>query len=68
MKIFIISLLIIKTFQNYNNNANITMTDEELFKIMNTGTKIKFASEANLKMTQLSNRAMKNTCRNEHWI
>ena len=59
MKIFIISLLIIKTFQNYNNNANIAMTDEELFKIMNSGTKIKFASEAHLKMTQLSNRAMK---------
>ena len=34
------------------------MTEEELFKIMNSGTKIKFASEAHLKMTQLSNRAM----------
>ena len=26
---------------------------------MNSGTKIKFASEAHLKMTQFSNRAMK---------
>ena len=61
MKIVIVLLLLIETFQNYNNNANITMTEEELFKIMNSGTKIKFGSEAHLKMTQLSNKAMKIT-------
>ena len=61
MKIVIVLLLLIETFQNYNNNANITMTEEKLFKIMNTGIKIKFGSEAHLKMTQLSNRSMKIT-------
>ena len=59
MRAIIIILLFIFSAQNYNNDANITMTEEELFKIMNSGTKIKFASEAHLKMTQLSNRAMK---------
>ena len=34
------------------------MTEEELFNIMNAGIKIPFASEAHLKMTQLSNKAM----------
>ena len=34
------------------------MTEEELFDIMNAGIKIPFASEAHLKMTQLSNKAM----------
>ena len=61
MKTIIILILIIFSIQNYNNNENITMTEEELFKIMNSGTKIKFASEAHLKMTQLSNEAMKIT-------
>ena len=59
MRAIIIILAILYSYQNYNNDANITMTKEELFKIMNSGTKIKFASEAHLKMTQLSNRAMK---------
>ena len=61
MKSIILSLLFIYTLQNYNNNENISMTEEELFKIMNSGTKIKFGSEAHLKMTQLSNKAMKIT-------
>ena len=61
MKIVIILFLFIYTLQNYNNNENITMTEEELFAIMNSGTKIKFGSEAHLKMTQLSNRAMQIT-------
>ena len=61
MKIIIATILLVYTCQNYNNNAKITMTEEELFKIMNSGTKIKFGSEAHLKMTQLSNRSMKIT-------
>ena len=61
MKTIIILILVIFSIQNYNNNENITMTEEELFKIMNSGTKIKFGSEAHLKMTQLSNRSMKIT-------
>ena len=59
MRFSILLILFIYSIQNYNNNENITMTEEELFKIMNSGTKIKFASEAHLKMTQLSNEAMK---------
>ena len=61
MKSIILSLLFIYILKNYNNNENISMTEEELFKIMNSGTKIKFGSEAHLKMTQLSNKAMKIT-------
>ena len=58
MKTIITIILFIYSFQNYNNDANITMTEEELFNIMNAGIKIPFASEAHLKMTQLSNKAM----------
>ena len=58
MRNIIFLILFVYSINNYNNNQNITMTEEELFKIMNSGTKIKFASEAHLKMTQLSNRAM----------
>ena len=61
MRNIIFLILFIYSINNYNNNQNITMTEEELFKIMNSGTKIKFASEAHLKMTQLSNEAMKIT-------
>ncbi len=58
MKTIITIILFIYSFQNYNNDANITMTKEELFDIMNAGIKIPFVSEAHLKMTQLSNKAM----------
>ena len=61
MKILIFFICILYSFQNYNNVQEITMSEEELFNIMNSGIKIKFASEAHLKMTQLSNEAMKIT-------
>jgi len=61
MKIIIFVIFFIYTFQNYNNIENINMTEAELFEIMNSGKKIKFGSEAHLKMTQLSNKAMKIT-------
>ena len=61
MKILIFFICILYSFQNYNNVQEITMSEEELFNIMNSGIKIKFASEAHLKMTQLSNEAMRIT-------
>ena len=60
-QIILLSLSLVFSFQNYNNNQEISMTEEELFNLMNSGTKIKFASEAHLKMTQLSNEAMRIT-------
>ena len=60
-QIILLSLSPVFSFQNYNNNQEISLTEEELFNLMNSGTKIKFASEAHLKMTQLSNEAMRIT-------